>query len=71
MSESSVILKSKTKKRKCSKEEEQEEEPLQRVSAVNSSETESSSLIPNSQDSVHISQCNIVTGRRQRKERKF
>ena len=67
MSQSSGILK--TKKRKCSKE--QEEEPLQRVSAANSSDTETSSLIPNSQDSLHISQCNVVTGKRQRKQRKF
>ena len=57
------------KKRKCN----EEQEPLERVSTAtsNSNETETSSLIPNSQDSVLISQCNVVTGARQRKQRKF
>ena len=55
------------KKRKCN----EEEEPLEKVSTANSNETDTPSLIPNSQDSIHISQCNVVTGTRKRKQRKF
>ena len=56
------------KKRTCN---EQEQEPLERVSTAYSNENEIPSIIPNSQDSVHISQCNVVTGTRQGKRRKF
>ena len=59
MSQSSA--KSKTKKRKCSKEE----EPLVRMS--NSSD--SSSIIPNSQECVDISDINVTQGKRPRKKR--
>ena len=48
---------------------EQEEEPIERVTPTNSSETDGSSLIPNSQTSVHISECNVVAGKRPRKKR--
>ena len=30
-----------------------------------------SSLIPNSQDSIHISQCNVIKGKGQGEQRKF
>ena len=56
----------KRKKQKCSKE--QEEEPLQRVTPTNSSATDDSSLIPNSQTSF-LSECNVVEGKRSRKKR--
>ena len=46
---------------------------LEKVSTANSNETDTPrpSLIPNSQDGIHISQCNVVTGTRKRKQRKF
>ena len=56
----------KRKKQKCSKE--QEEEPLQRVTPTNSSATDDSSLIPNSQTSF-LSECNVVEGKRSRKKK--
>ena len=57
---------SSSRKQKCSKE--QEEEPLQRVTPTNSSATDDSSLIPNSQTSF-LSECNVVEGKRSRKKR--
>ena len=63
VSQSSGIQK--TRKRKCSKE--QEEEPLERVTPTNSTATDDSSLIPNSQTSFLISDCNVVEGKRSRK----
>ena len=56
----------KRKKQKCSKE--QEEEPLERVTPTNSTATDDSSLIPNSQTSFLISDCNVVEGKRSRKK---
>ena len=56
----------KRKKQKCSKE--QEEEPLERVTPTNSSATDDSSLIPNSQTSFLVSECNVVEGKRSRKK---
>ena len=54
------------KKRKCDKEA----EPLIRVdSKLNTTTTDSSSIIPNSQESVDISQENVVQGKRKRKPR--
>ena len=61
MSQSSGIVESRTKKRKCSQEE---EEPLEKMN--NSSDT--SSLIPNSQECVDISSNNVLHGKRQRKK---
>ena len=55
-------------KRKIPKCSEQEEEPLQRVTPTNSSATDDSSLIPNSQTSF-LSECNVVEGKRSRKKR--
>ena len=47
---------------------EQEEEPIERVTPTNSSATDDSSLIPNSQTSF-LSECNVVEGKRSRKKR--
>ena len=41
--------------------------PTKKINSDN--DTDTSSLIPNSQDSVEISDCNVVVGRRQRKKR--
>ena len=59
MSQSSGIVESRTKKRKCSKEE--QEDPT--------NSTDTSSLIPNSQECVDISSNNVLHGKRQRKKR--
>ena len=56
MSQSSGIVESRTKKRKCSNEED----------PTNSTDT--SSLIPNSQECVDISSNNVLHGKRQRKK---
>ena len=57
MSQSSGIVESRTKKRKCSKE----------TDPTNSTDT--SSFIPNSQECVDISTNNVIQGTRQRKKR--
>ena len=46
-----------------------EEDPLIRVQNSRPNVTDSSSLIPNSQNSVNISDVNVVHGRRNRKKR--
>ena len=65
------------RKRKLIKESEQnakkckEAEPLTKVSSnSNSTDIETSSFIPNSQECINISTNNIVSGKRQRKSRK-
>ena len=57
MSQSSGIVESRTKKRKCSNEED----------PTNSTDT--SSLIPNSQECVDISSNNVLHGKRQQQKK--
>ena len=66
ISQSSMIQNSQNKKRKC------DNEVLEDMSIpnLNSTDTDSSSLIPNSQGScINISVTNVVEGKRQRKTR--
>ena len=61
------ISQSSVNKKRKNVEKEPQSVPTKKINSNN--DTDTSSLIPNSQDSVEISDCNVVVGRRQRKKR--